>query len=81
MLIVPALKNVIARNPSILVPMTTYITLCSFGLGLPAACAIFPQYGTIDASEVEERFQNITTTNKETGEKEVRRSFKYNKGL
>lgn len=78
---VPALKSAIARNSSIAVPVTTYLLLVSFGVGLPGAIAIFPQYGTIDASEVEEAFQNISTVNKDTGEKEVRRSFKYNKGL
>ena len=81
MVTVPFLKNVVARNPSAAVPLTTYLLLCSFGVGLPSAIAIFPQFGTIDASELEGSFQTVEMIRRDTGEKTVRRRFTYNKGL
>jgi hypothetical protein len=73
----PFLKNALVRNPALSVPMTLYLLLVSFGVGLPAAIAIFPQFGTIDVSELEAPFQKIVVP----GTTEYRRVFNYNKGL
>jgi len=81
MVVVPVLKNVVAHNPSVAVPLTTYLLLLSFGLGLPGAIAVFPQFGTIDATELEDPFQRVTMIDRDTGVTELRRCFKYNKGL
>ena len=45
------------------------------------AIAIFPQFGTIDASELEGSFQTVEMIRRDTGEKTLRRRFTYNKGL
>jgi tricarboxylate carrier len=74
---VPFLKNALVRNPTMSVPMTLYLLLVSFGVGLPGAIAIFPQFGTIAASELEAPFQRVIVP----GTTEYRRVFNYNKGL
>lgn len=56
---IPFLKNIIKRNPAMSVPLTTYLVLVSFGLGLPATVAIFPQMAEIDIKDVEEEFQGL----------------------
>jgi len=35
------------------------VTIASFGFGLPAAIAVFPQRGTIQVSGLEPEFQNL----------------------
>ena len=59
------------------VPLTTYLVLTSFGIGLPATVAIFPQISEIPAQDVEERFQHLR--NPET--QKPYNVFYYNKGL
>jgi len=66
----------LAANPVLSVPLTTYLLLVSFGFGLPFAIAVFPQYGDISASEVEERFRGQRDQSGKTLD-----TFKYNKGL
>ena len=64
-------------SPTKLLPITTYLLLCSFGFGLPAACAIFPQTSTIAASDVESHFQSLI--NPKTQQPYT--MFYYDKGL
>ena len=66
----------VAANPTLAVPLTTYLLLVSFGIGLPSTVAIFPQMSDIKASEAEEKFQNLK--DKDGKPYEV---FYYNKGL
>ena len=73
---VPFLKRIVARNPALSVPLTTYLVLVSFGLGLPATVAIFPQMAEIDVSSVEMEFQGLTGKDGKPITK-----FYYNKGL
>lgn len=64
-------------SPTKLLPITTYLLLCSFGFGLPAACAIFPQTSTIPAAEVEPHFQSLIDPKTQQPYK----IFYYDKGL
>jgi len=74
---VPMFKNLLLRNPMASVPLTTYLVLVSFGLGLPATVAIFPQMSELKMEDAEEKFQGLL--DKRTGKPyEV---FYYNKGL
>jgi hypothetical protein len=78
--IVLSSQNVIlylARHPSMSIPITTYIILTSFGLGLPTSLAVFPQIGEISAEEVEEKYRNIVDP--ATGQ--PYKVFYFNKGL
>ena len=71
------IKRYLTKNPSMSVPVTTYLLLCSFGVGLPATVAIFPQISEIAADDVEPKFQHLR--NAKTGKPfEV---YYYNKGL
>jgi len=72
----PPLKMLLAKSPHLSVPIATYLVLVSFGLGLPATVAIFPQNAEVAAGEVEERFQSLKDGNGKIYEK-----FYYNKGL
>ena len=67
---VTPLKQFMADNPTLVVPITTFLLLVSFGIGLPAAVGIFPQISCIQADEVEEKFQDLGYA-----------EFYYNKGL
>lgn len=67
---VSPLKQFLVENPALVVPVTTFLLLVSFGIGLPAAVAIFPQLSSIKAKDVEEKFRGL-------GYEE----FYYNKGL
>lgn len=69
-------RSTLASNPTLTVPLTTFLLLVSFGFGLPFAIAVFPQYGTIDRSQVESNFQQATDKSGQPIE-----VFKYNKGL
>ena len=73
---VPFLKNMVMRNPTLSVPLTTYLVLVSFGLGLPSTVAIFPQMAEIDVKDCEEEFQGLIGKNGLPYEK-----YYYNKGL
>ena len=54
------IRQYLAKNPRMAVPVTTYLLLCSFGVGLPVTVAIFPQISEIDVNDVEEKFQHLT---------------------
>jgi hypothetical protein len=75
--VVPALKNTLAKHPATRVPMTTFLVLVSFGLGLPATIAIFPQVSAIRTSEAEQKYHHLI-------DPETQRPYEvlyYNKGL
>eukprot|EP00581_Thalassiosira_minuscula_P018939 CAMPEP_0183720422 /NCGR_PEP_ID=MMETSP0737-20130205/13038_1 /TAXON_ID=385413 /ORGANISM="Thalassiosira miniscula, Strain CCMP1093" /LENGTH=443 /DNA_ID=CAMNT_0025950279 /DNA_START=70 /DNA_END=1401 /DNA_ORIENTATION=- len=74
----PPLKNAILRNPMMRVPMTTYLLLVCFGIGLPASVAIFPQMGEIKVEEAEEKYHKLQ--NAKNGGKPYEILY-YNKGL
>lgn len=70
-------KKFVTKNPQMAMPLTTFLVLTSFGLGLPATVAIFPQISEISANEVDTKFQHLRdpATNKPY------ETFYYNKGL
>lgn len=74
---VTPLAGVVAKHPTLRVPITTFLVLTSFGLGLPATTAIFPQITTIAAEEVEPEFHNLVDP--KTGSPYT--TYYYNKGL
>lgn len=74
---VPLFRRLLVKSPSLCVPLTTYLLLVSFGVGLPATVAVFPQISEIAADKVEERFQHLRDP--ETGKPYER--FYFNKGL
>merc|ERR1711933_16076 len=50
-------EPIIKKNRRLLtVPFQSAFVLLGFGLGLPATIALFPQIGTIEASQLEPRF-------------------------
>lgn len=73
---VPFLKNIVMKNPALSVPLTTYLVLVSFGLGLPSTVAIFPQMAEIDLTDCEEEFQGLVGKDGLPYQK-----LYYNKGL
>jgi|EP00970_Alexandrium_tamarense_P020359 hypothetical protein len=75
---IPVLKNALVRNPMLRVPMTTYLLLVCFGIGLPCSVAIFPQMGEIKVNEAEEKYHNLP--DKRNGGRPYEVLY-YNKGL
>jgi hypothetical protein len=67
---VTPLKGYLAENPLMVVPVTTFLLLVSFGIGLPCAVGLFPQISSIEAEEAEEPFRELGYDR-----------FYYNKGL
>ena len=53
------LKIYMAENPSMVVPITTFLLLISFGIGLPATVGLSPQMARIRVEEVEQKYQNL----------------------
>jgi hypothetical protein len=77
LLLAGPLQKIVARNPHARVPLTILVTLTSFGIGLPATVAIFPQIVSITPDEVESKFRHLLdpTTQKPYT------IYYYNKGL
>lgn len=67
---VAPLKQCLIDNSQMTVPVTTFLLLVSFGIGLPCAVGLFPQVSTIDADDAEEKFRQFGFD-----------KFYYNKGL
>lgn len=63
--------------PTARVPLTTFLLLTSFGLGLPATVAIFPQITSIEAEQVEPVYQNLQNPKTQA----PYTVYYYNKGL
>ena len=70
-------QRYLAHNPTMAVPLTTYLLLVCFGVGLPATVGVFPQISEIDASQVEDKFQHL----RDPATQEPYKVFHYNKGL
>jgi len=64
-------------NPALTVPVTTFLLLTSFGVGLPATVAIFPQMQAINVEDVEDEFQHL----RQPKTNQPYTQFYYNKGL
>jgi len=75
---IPILKNAITKNPLMRVPMTTYLLLVCFGIGLPVSVAIFPQMGELKVGDAEEKYRNLN--DEKNGGKPYEVLY-YNKGL
>jgi len=73
----PPLQRLLASNPRTRVPLTTFLVLVSFGLGLPATISIFPQVASINANEVESKYHNLIDPRTQ----KPYEVFYYNKGL
>ncbi|GMH74504.1 hypothetical protein TrRE_jg10162 [Triparma retinervis] len=54
---VPPIKAIITRTPALGVPITTYLLLVAFGIGLPGACAVFPKISSVGTEELEDEFK------------------------
>ena len=67
---VTPLKHFLVDHSLMVVPVTTFLLLVSFGIGLPAAVGIFPQVSSIKAEDVEDKFRGLGYE-----------KFYYNKGL
>jgi hypothetical protein len=77
LLMIPLQKTLLKNRPALVVPITAYLLLTSFGLGLPFTTALFPQIAEIDASEVEAKFQHLRDPETDAPYK----VYYYNKGL
>jgi len=77
LLSVGPLKKFVTKFPKATVPVTTYLVLVAFGVGLPGTVAIFPQISTISAKDVEKKFHHYPNP-KTDKPYEI---FYYNKGL
>ena len=53
------LSGVIATSPYLAAPIATYSLLVAFGIGLPAACAVFPRISEIKVDKLEEEYRNL----------------------
>jgi len=67
---VAPLKEYLAEHPALVVPVTTFLLLVSFGIGLPLAVGIFPQLSRVGVDDVEDKFRGLGYD-----------EFYYNKGL
>eukprot|EP00814_Leptocylindrus_danicus_P007649 CAMPEP_0116010314 /NCGR_PEP_ID=MMETSP0321-20121206/3933_1 /TAXON_ID=163516 /ORGANISM="Leptocylindrus danicus var. danicus, Strain B650" /LENGTH=461 /DNA_ID=CAMNT_0003479401 /DNA_START=89 /DNA_END=1474 /DNA_ORIENTATION=- len=72
----PLCQRMIAKNPAMATPLTMFLLLTCFGIGLPAAVAIFPQIAEIKVEELEEKFHHL----KDENGNDIRVLY-YNKGL
>mmetsp|Transcript_27757 Transcript_27757/g.45898 ORF Transcript_27757/g.45898 Transcript_27757/m.45898 type:complete len:423 (+) Transcript_27757:120-1388(+) len=73
----PPFQKLVQNNPKARVPLTTFLLLVSFGVGLPVTTAIFPQVAKMDANDAEPQFQHLV--NPQT--QQPYKVFYYNKGL
>lgn len=70
-------QKLLAKHPTARVPLTTFLLLTSFGLGLPATVAIFPQIESISPDEVEPKFHHLRNPKTQA----PYTTYYYNKGL
>jgi Sideroflexins len=73
----PALLSLLPLSPSMVLPATTFFLLVAFGIGLPAAIAVFPQECAIDVKELEPELQQLVDPHTN----EPYRTLYFNKGL
>jgi len=74
-MMLPPIAAVAAANPVFGIGANTFITLAGFGLGLPAAVAVFPQIGELNVDEID------VAAVKEVAQKRGLQTVLYNKGL
>lgn len=55
----PPLQQFIQTNPSSEVPITTFLLLLSFGIGLPMVVGLLPQISGIAVDDVESKYNNL----------------------
>merc|ERR1712187_424117 len=72
---VPFFKKIVNRQPTMAIPLMTYMVILAFGLGLPAAVAIFPHICEIRVEEVEMSFRELRNDGVPY------KRFYFNKGL
>lgn len=72
---VPFFKKIMNRQPTMAIPLMTYMVIVAFGLGLPAAVAIFPHICEIGVEEVEMSFRELRNDGVPY------KRFYFNKGL
>lgn len=68
--------GIMPKNKNAAIAVQLACITCSLMLAVPASVAIFPQYSTINAGDLEPQYQQLTTSK---GEKIT--EFFYNKGL
>ena len=73
----PPLRSLLERNPRARVPLTTFLVLVAFGLGLPATIAVFPQVAELDADKAESKYRSLV----DPATSKPYEKFYYNKGL
>lgn len=56
-MMIPPIAALAARSAVANITLNTFVTLVGFGLGLPAAVAVFPQIGSLDVNELEPELQ------------------------
>lgn len=66
----------VTASASVAIPLSTLVTMIAFGLGLPAATAVFPQYGNMDTADLEDQFRSLTDD-----QGQPIKTVWYNKGL
>lgn len=71
------LQKFVKQRPAIRVPLTTFLLLTAFGIGLPATVAIFPQIVSIAPADVESKYQHL----KDPKTRQLYTVYYYNKGL
>jgi len=74
-MMLPPVAKAAAASPVISITANTFVTLVGFGLGLPAAVAVFPQTGELGVDEIDDA--NVKAAALARGLKTVY----YNKGL
>jgi sideroflexin-5 len=72
----PPFSSLSIRNAAMGKGITTYISVLSFGFGLPASVAIFPQVSAIEVKDLEEKFKGMTDSHSQ-----LLHTVYYNKGL
>ncbi len=70
------IEPIVRKNRRLSLAFQTAFVLSGFSLGLPAMIALFPQIGTIESSDLEEKFQNLRDSRGNPV-----KVFRYNKGL
>jgi sideroflexin-5 len=73
---IPAISSLIAANPVLNLPITTFICLTCFGVGLPFSLALFPSLVEVGTEKLEEPFRNLKDK-----DGNIRKTVFYNKGL
>jgi cytochrome bd-type quinol oxidase subunit 2 len=71
------IRTFLQAHPRQTVPVTTFLLLVSFGVGLPASVACFPQMAEIPVQEVEPQFQHLV----DARTNQPYKVYYYNKGL